>query len=72
MLLNYTRYPEVIFLDISVRKTARKAEFGSGIATGAAKDSESDEDEDIELNLIILSGLNSEGQNVIFGAGIVH
>ena len=61
MLLNFNRYPEVLFIDVSFRKTARKAEFGSGIATGATKDSDSDEDEDIELCLVVLSGLNSEG-----------
>ena len=67
MLLNYQRYSELVFVDVSVRKTARQNEFGPPHGS----DSEG-EDVEVTLHLVVLSGLNSEGQNVLFGAGVLH
>jgi len=56
MHANFQAFPELVFIDTSVKQKCRGLE---------------DFDDGAELFLVVISGLNNEGQNIIFGCGIL-
>ena len=75
MHANYKRFSELLFIDFSIRQKNKATDmseahyFTNFVFMKEHKAGGSEEDE--YLHIIILSGLNSEGQNCIFGVAVL-
>jgi hypothetical protein len=54
---NFKAFPELMFIDSTIKQKRRQQI--------------EDTDDEHLLHLVVLSGVNSEGQNVMFGCGIL-
>ena len=64
MHTNYERYPELVFIDCSIKQKNKAKETELDYTFGLENDD--------QLHLVVLSGLNSEGENIIFGCAILQ
>jgi len=55
---SFNTYPELMFVDTSIRQRSR------------SKEDEFDREEEF-LHLIVLSGVDNEGQNILFACGVL-
>ena len=68
---NFLRYPDLIFIDTTMKHKIPIQNNGNYDGYGAEKQNPLHAKDPSELNLVILSGINNDGRSVIFGFGFV-
>ena len=79
MKINYRRFPELLFVDFSIRQKNKETTeqgdthyFSNFVFMPEYQKDKSASDDDEYLHLIVMSGLDAEGCNIVFAAAIVQ
>ena len=68
MKKNFHRFHEILFIDNSIKHKTPGMSFQTSQAATVNNANSSETD---EMNLVLLSGINNEGRNVLFGFAII-
>ena len=74
MKANYRLFPELVFIDCSIRQKNKAADQSEShyLTNFVFMPDYKGQEQEEYLHLIILSGLDSDSNNIVFGAAIVQ